>query len=1002
MKNIEKILLILFFMMVGMIYGQKESKYFYYYKDKKYFLQLDKSSIAISSNTADIKNIFKAKTEVVESFTKNSLVVADKKALRNDVKKTFYVEIESDKNSTDEQYTAEIQQKNANPSVIIASPCFISSEGQKMGMSNNFYVKLKSKNDIKLLQELADRNNVEVLGSNEYMPLWFTLACTKKSTLPSAMDMANLFYETGRFENTEPEFIYHNLEASADPLFPNQWSLKNTGQYGAAYTGIDIKAEQAWTLSTGANVKTAIFDHGFEMNHPDLQANVFGVGYDAETNNSTTGSVVRGDHGTACAGIAGAVQNNNLGISGVAPNTKLISISINLTFSNTPQQLANGFNWATNNGVDVISNSWGGYTPSVIIENAITNALVNGRGGKGMVVVFAAGNENNTAIRYPGIWNPQILVVGALSPCGERKNMSSCDGENWWGSCYGSQLDIMAPGVKMATTDRQGSNGYDPSNYTQTFNGTSSACPVIAGVAALILSANPCLTGQQVRDIIESTAQKTRTDLYGYANTSGRPNGTWNNQMGYGLVNAYAAVQRAKSIYSLAAFDSPADIGLEPNPSANTWANIYQSNDLWNRLTNDNVNITHENPGYAGPGKNVMRFRVRNIGCTTSAPSFARLYWTMGSTGETWPESWNGIRMINGYSAGGELTTPYTGFNAANQYATAQGFKVPALAPGQVYIIDAKWDPVNPNIYGANPDTVICFLGRITGNDPMYDENPGPNAPIEPNVTKNNNIVTRNARLVNLSGVFSKKTGFFFGNYLEMERPFDIRLQLIKDSNIPFKAIGTVFITLDDLTWEKWKEAGFKSEGIEIVNQNTHEVKVVDLQTAALKNIRMKPEEYLPLTLNFTLQGSVNSIEEYDFVTTQYLSDDPDNQYGTACHFLVSINQQVKPGEPYCEDGCKDVKVDKQILVLQDVKLSPNPASVRTTLEVNLLEDASVSILLTDFNGKTLKKISNSEKMSKGINKKEFLISELPDGVYLITILANNAERKSVNLIVKH
>jgi hypothetical protein len=228
-----------------------------------------------------------------------------------------------------------------------------------------------------------------------------------------------------------------------------------------------------------------------------------------------------------------------------------MSISISLLFSDTPQQLANGFNWAWTNGADVISNSWGGYAPSSIIDDAITNTLTNGRGGKGTVIVFAAGNENNTNIRYPGNSNPNILVVGALSPCGERKNLSSCDGENFWGSCYGSQLDIMAPGVKIPTTDRQGANGYTPTDYTTTFNGTSSACPYVAGVAALILSANPNLTAVQVNTVIEQTAQKVRTDLYSYAPTLGRPNGTWHNEMGYGLVNAYDAVLAVSCPFNL-------------------------------------------------------------------------------------------------------------------------------------------------------------------------------------------------------------------------------------------------------------------------------------------------------------------------------------------------------------------------------------------------------------------------------------------------------------------
>lgn len=282
--------------------------------------------------------------------------------------------------------------------------------------------------------------------------------------------------------------------------------------------------------------------------------NNYGTGYDAKTN--TTPSLVRGDHGTVCAGIIGATGNNSEGVIGVAPKCELMSISTNLTFADTPQQLANGFSWAWQNGADIISNSWGGYAPSNIIETAIHEALTVGRNGKGTIIVFSSGNENNINIRYPGNINPQILVVGAISPCGERKSLSSCDNE-LWGSCYGDKLDIMAPGVLIPTTDRVGSFGLNPNHpshlllggnlissdylnedYTVWFHGTSAACPHVAAVCALVLSINPNLTGQQVRDIIESTAQKARTDLYNYNSVSGRNNGTWNNEMGYGLVDA--------------------------------------------------------------------------------------------------------------------------------------------------------------------------------------------------------------------------------------------------------------------------------------------------------------------------------------------------------------------------------------------------------------------------------------------------------------------------------
>ncbi|OFX60940.1 MAG: hypothetical protein A2066_02040 [Bacteroidetes bacterium GWB2_41_8] len=231
---------------------------------------------------------------------------------------------------------------------------------------------------------------------------------------------------------------------------------------------------------------------------------------------------------------------------------------------NIKQKLANGINWAVQNGAHIISNSWGSdLLISSLIDDAITNALTNGRGSLGCVVVFATGNDNG-AVKYPANSNPDILAVGAMSQCGQRKSPTSCDTEFRWGSNFGATLDIVAPGVLIPTTDRTANDGYNlntekaihprsggtlltsdyaNNDYTVWFNGTSSACPHVAGVAALVLSANPSLTGQQVRDIIEQTAQKVGG--YNYTTTTGRTNGIWHNEMGYGLVNALCAVQNA-------------------------------------------------------------------------------------------------------------------------------------------------------------------------------------------------------------------------------------------------------------------------------------------------------------------------------------------------------------------------------------------------------------------------------------------------------------------------
>jgi hypothetical protein len=361
----------------------------------------------------------------------------------------------------------------------------------------------------------------------------------------NAMEMANLFYESGRFSSAEPDLMVDDLPMCVDDdYFTYQWNLSNTGQY-SGISGIDIQFCEAWDITSGNNdIVVAIVDQGIEMDHPDLEDNLYAFSYDTES--GTQPSQVLGSHGTACAGIAGASSNNDEGIAGVASDCPLMSVSN--SFASTPnsrQRRADGINWAWHNGADVISNSWGSSVQYEVIDEAIDSSLTYGRDGLGCVVVFAAGNDN-TVVEYPANSNSDIIVVGAMSQCGERKSPSSCDGENW-GSNDGETLDIVAPGVKIATTDRQSIEGYNTSsgtagNYFLSFNGTSAATPHVAGVAALILSVNPYLTQDQVRDIIESTARKVRTDLYTYSTTTGRTNGTWNNQMGYGLVDAYAAV----------------------------------------------------------------------------------------------------------------------------------------------------------------------------------------------------------------------------------------------------------------------------------------------------------------------------------------------------------------------------------------------------------------------------------------------------------------------------
>jgi subtilisin family serine protease len=410
-----------------------------------------------------------------------------------------------------------------------------------MGLSDIFYVKLHKAEDLAILENMAQDNNVTNLGNDELLPLSYLLSCTKESN-GNAMQMANLFYESQLFASSQPDLIVEDTPLCVnDTYFGNQWGLNNTGQNGGI-SGIDIHFCEARTITKGNSaIIVAVLDNGVLLNHPDL-TNMCPYSYDAES--KTSPSQVYGYHGTACAGIIGATANNNMGVAGIAPSCPIMSISTNSTGTKADWQAkARGFIFARQNGASVISNSWSTPVPYIHydeIDDAINDALSYGRHGLGCVVVFSSGNNSIGTVNYPSDLNDSILVVGAISPCGQRKTPNSCDGNIFWGSNYGAKLDIMAPGVFIPTTTETG-------GYMQNFNGTSAACPHVSGVAALVLSINPTLTGQQVRNIIESTAQKVRPDLYTYSTTPGHPNGTWNNEIGYGLVDAYAAVQNACS-----------------------------------------------------------------------------------------------------------------------------------------------------------------------------------------------------------------------------------------------------------------------------------------------------------------------------------------------------------------------------------------------------------------------------------------------------------------------
>ena len=307
-----------------------------------------------------------------------------------------------------------------------------------------------------------------------------------------------------------------------DTLFNQQWGL-----YNSYYPDIDISVISTWNYATGKNIKIAIIDSGVAQNHIDLESNIDSLSYDTESGISQSQinyNLDNAHHGTHCAGIAAAVKDNVTHIAGVAPDAKIVSISNSLFKSlDNSERLAKGINWAYQHDVDIISCSWEAVS-NPLLDNAIYNALRYGRHGKGCVVVFAAGNkkpfDNSYDVKYPANCNDTILVVGSIDSTGVRAP----------DSCYGTELDLVAPGVDILSTV--------PYNTIMKDSGTSMACPHVAGVAALILERNSELTVSQVNSIICSHAKK----LSGVNFNVTKPDGSWNNEYGYGLVDAYSSV----------------------------------------------------------------------------------------------------------------------------------------------------------------------------------------------------------------------------------------------------------------------------------------------------------------------------------------------------------------------------------------------------------------------------------------------------------------------------
>jgi thermitase len=296
-----------------------------------------------------------------------------------------------------------------------------------------------------------------------------------------------------------------------------------------------IQAPHAWNVTKGdPSVVVAVIDQGVELNHPDLNLHPdsWNATFDLPDGSPT------GNHGTACAGIVAARIDNNQGVVGVAGRCRIMAIA---TSTWADIDIAEGLYFAADYGAKVVSMSFGVY-PSWgvwdfnLIRDAMQYALE-----RGLVLIAASGNENISTSRFPGS-DARTICVGGTNREDLRKAIGDTSIEPFWGACYGTDLNVVAPCLEIPTTDRLGAQGYSAGDYFDRFNGTSSATPHVAGLAGLIFSVRSDLSNEEVREIIETTCDKVRPGTYNYTLVGHKPNDTWNDEVGYGLVNAERAV----------------------------------------------------------------------------------------------------------------------------------------------------------------------------------------------------------------------------------------------------------------------------------------------------------------------------------------------------------------------------------------------------------------------------------------------------------------------------
>jgi len=366
------------------------------------------------------------------------------------------------------------------------------------------------------------------------------------------------------------------LHQANDPGFPYQWGHQNLGDDQVYISLWDFNLElnpmwelqgnedcdadisDAWEITTGTSeITVAMIDALLYEIIPDLEGKIISpVNITGE--NESTFSNIGFDHAISTSSLVAAIKDNNWGIAGVCPECNIMPINVaewvaGYGFGIYTNSLANGIEWAINNGANVINMSLGFESYSELIDNQINMAFESN-----ITCISTTGNDNIEFIEFPASAT-NCIAVGGSSPCNERYSQLSCEGwgtdglnyrEQWpsfypTGSNYGAAMDIIAPGT-FVTVDQVGYPAIDFMNK----HGTSFSAPYVSGIAALLLSQNPTLSPVDIRQIITTSS----VDV-------GDPG--FDIETGWGVVNAYNALTCYYDAEAGSCYGKKGDINLD-------------------------------------------------------------------------------------------------------------------------------------------------------------------------------------------------------------------------------------------------------------------------------------------------------------------------------------------------------------------------------------------------------------------------------------------------------